>query len=164
VAPESGLSDVLRDKSSLDYLTADIRSEGVMVRMDITNIQYPDCRFDCIICNHVLEHIIDDRKAMLELYRVLKPGGWAILQVPLSMSLKQTYEDSEILTEKDREEAFGKSDHVRIYANDYKDRLEQAGFKVGVFNWTNEATDFGGNTNRFGLNKEEHVYLARKHQ
>lgn len=163
VAPEQRLSEVLGKQSSLDYLVADLGSEDVMVKMDITNIQYPDCCFDSIVCNHVLEHVVDDRKAMSELYRVLKAGGWAILQVPLSLSLKRTYEDAAISTETDREKAFGQSDHVRIYAKDYKDRLEQAGFKVSVFNWTNEASSFGGNINRFGLNESEDVYLASKH-
>ncbi len=163
VAPEPKVADTLRNQASVDYLTADLYSKNVMVRMDITNIQFPDSSFDTIICNHVLEHIIDDWKAMSELYRILKTGGWAILQVPLSLSLEKTYEDFSITTTTGREEAFGQGDHVRIYAKDYKDRLEHAGFKVDVFKWVTEAENFGGRKNRFGLNEEECLFLASKH-
>ena len=104
---------------NIDYLSADLNSPSAMVKMDITNIKYEDNSFDVIICNHVLEHIPDDRKAMSELYRVLKPGGWAILQVPISLLLNKTYEDPTVTTPEEREKVFGQSDHVRIYAKDY---------------------------------------------
>jgi ubiquinone/menaquinone biosynthesis C-methylase UbiE len=133
-----------------------------MVEIDVTNIQFPDDSFDAIICNNVLEHIIDDKKAMSELYRILKYGGWAILQVPLSLTLKNTYEDFSITALRDREEAFDQVDHVKIYAEDYKDRLVQAGFGVRVFRWVTEKENFGGRRNVFGLNKEESVYFAKK--
>lgn len=89
VAPEKNLQKVLSLKSNIDYISADLKSPSVMVKMDITNIKYEDNYFDVIICNHVLEHIPDDHRAMSELYRVLKPNGWAILQVPISVSLKK---------------------------------------------------------------------------
>jgi SAM-dependent methyltransferase len=162
VAPEARVADILRAKVTVDYLTADIAAENVMVKMDITDIRFPDDSFDAIICNHVLEHVIDDRKAMAELYRALKPGGWGVLQVPLSLSLKNTYEDALITTITGREEAFGQGDHVRIYAKDYQDRLAQAGFRVSVFEWVNEAESFGGGRNVFGLNEEECVYFVSK--
>ncbi len=133
-----------------------------MVRMDITDIQFPENSFDAIICNHVLEHVIDDYKAMTELHRVLKPGGWAILQVPISLSLDKTYEDFSITTARGREEAFGQDDHVRIYAKDYASRLEQAGFKVNVFNWDAVAGSFGGSSNKYGLNEDEQIYSVVK--
>lgn len=165
VAPEKCLGDVLRDQANIDYLTADLYKKNVMVKMDLTNIQFSDNTFDAIICNHVLEHIVDDRRAMSELYRTLKPGGWAILQVPISLSLEKTYEDWSVKTASDREQAFGQDDHVRIYAKDYKDRLEQVGFKVEVFEWfSKETEDFGGQKNRFGLNRDESVYVAIKPQ
>ena len=94
VAPESNVKTVLLKKENISYLTADLNSKSVMMTMDITSISYYENSFDIIICNHVLEHIIDDRKAMAELYRILKPGGWAILQVPISTSIENTYEDS----------------------------------------------------------------------
>lgn len=120
---------------NIDYLTADLLSRDAMIRMDIKDISFPDNAFDAIICNHVLKHIIDDRKAMGQLRRVLKPGGWTILQVPMSLSLDEIYEDFSITTGKGREEAFLQDDYVRIYAKDYVTRLEQAGFKVNVFDW-----------------------------
>jgi SAM-dependent methyltransferase len=162
VAPEAIVENILQAVVSMDSLSADISGINVMIKMDITDIQFPDDSFDAIICNHVLEHIIDDRKAMSELYRVLKPGGWAILQVPISLSLDNTYEDSSIITLKGREEAFGQADHVRIYAEDYQDRLAKAGFKVNVFKWVTEAENFGGRRNLFGLNEKEYVYFVRK--
>jgi len=162
VAPEPQLEPVLRSQSSIDYLTADIAANKAMVQMDITDIPFPDNSFDAIICNHVLEHIIDDSMAMAELYRTLKPGGWAILQVPLSLKLKHTYEDHSITTEAGREEAFGQADHVRIYARDYRDRLEKVGVIVNVFQWVNEPKNFGGRRNLFGLNRKESVYHVSK--
>jgi len=162
VAPEPRVANILRTKVKVDYLTADISSKNVMVKMDITDICFPDHSFDAIICNHVLEHIIDDGKAISEFYRTLKPGGWAILQVPLSLTLKNTYEDFSIATIRGREEAFGQEDHVRIYAADYNDRLAHAGFKVTVFRWVTETATFGGRQNIFGLNEKECVYLVSK--
>ena len=115
---------------------------------------------DAIICNHVLEHIPDDRKAMKELRRVLKPGGWGILQVPISYVLAATHEDPSIVTTEAREQAFGQYDHVRIYAKDYVDRLVGAGFKVEQFDWTKQGDAFGGSSNRFALIPEERVFAV----
>jgi len=162
IAPEVRVRNVLTGKANIDYLTADLMADNVMAKVDITDIRYPDNSFDSIICNHVLEHVIDDRKAMSELYRVLKPGGWAILQVPMSLALESTYEDFTINTPEGREIAFGQNDHVRIYAKDYVDRLSQAGFKVELHNWYAENDNFGGRANRFGLNEEECVYRVSK--
>lgn len=163
VAPEARLASIFQLKANVDYLTADISSENVMIKMDITDIHFPEGFFDVIICNHVLEHIIDDRKAMSELYRTLKPGGWAILQVPLSLSLDSTYEDFSVTTKSGREEVFGQGDHVRIYAKDYQNRLAQAGFRVNVFKWAGER-NFGGPKNIFGINEDECVYFVSKLQ
>jgi predicted SAM-dependent methyltransferase len=162
VAPEKKLKDKLQSEVNIDYLTADISTKNVIIKMDITDIKFPDDSFDAIICNHVLEHIIDDSKAISELYRALKPGGWAILQVPVSLTLKETYEDTSITNSRGREEAFGQKDHVRIYAEDYQDRLEQAGFRVNVFKWVADVDNFGGQRNVFGLDAEEKVYFVRK--
>jgi predicted SAM-dependent methyltransferase len=146
----------------LDYLNADKYAKNVMIRVDVTDIQFRDDTFDVIICNHVLEHIADDRKAISELCRILKPGGWAILQVPISLTLKSTYEDSSITTAAGREAAFGQDDHLRIYAMDYEDRLTQGGFTVDVFHWVAEAENFGHRRNRFGLIEEEPIYVVHK--
>lgn len=163
VAPEANLEAVLRSRPTIDYVTADLYDQSVTVRMDITDMAYPDNSFDVIICNHVLEHTVDDRKAMGELFRTLKPGGYAILQVPISLSLENTHEDHSITAPSERERAFGQADHLRIYAKkDYRNRLEQVGFRVAEFNWRNENKNFGGPTNKFGLIKKESVYIARK--
>lgn len=166
IAPEARLAAILRTKENIDYITGDISSrKKVMVEMDVTDIQFPNHSFDAIICCHVLEHVADDCKAMSELYRVLKPGGWAILQVPLSRTLRNTYEDFTITTTAGREEAFGQGDHVRIYAEEnYRDRLTRAGFKVNVFKWVTKAENFGGRRNIFALNKKEHIYCVTKHR
>ena len=161
VAPEPGLSACFKSSPNIDYLTADISSSEVMVKMDITDISYPDGSFDIIICNHVLEHIIDDSKAMRELCRVLKPGGWGILQVAISLSLEHTFEDFSITEPAAREQAFGQSDHVRIYAMDYVERLEGSGFSVTLFNWW-EDPELVDTDNRYGLLQDESLFLVTK--
>jgi len=134
-----------------EYITADLQSPKAMIKMDITDIQYPDGEFDIIICNHVLEHIVDDIKAMKELHRVLQGNGWAILLVPISDNYA-TYEDSTITDEKGRLKAFGQEDHVRRYGLDYVDRLSSVGFKVTSFT----LTDLGDITDidRMGVLRE----------
>lgn len=160
IAPRENLQKVLKSCANIDYLSADLRSPLAMIKMDITNIKCEDNLFDIIICNHVLEHIPNDQKAMSELYRVLKPGGWAILQVPISLSLNKTYEDPLIVTPEEREKVFGQSNHVRIYANDYKDTLKKAGFFVQVYNF---AKEFGEIVSRkYGLLKDENIYICSK--
>jgi len=160
VAPETKIACLFSDNQGIEYITADLNPQGVMMKMDITKIQFADNSFDFIICNHVLEHVVDDQKAMSELYRVLKPGGGAILQVPISLSLKSTYEDFSITKAQDRQDAFGQADHVRIYARDYKNRLERSGFKVDIFQ--SKEAFFNNHKNRFCLNEKEDVYFASK--
>lgn len=160
VAPEKNLNRVFREHGNIDYLAADLESPLAPIKMDITRIELDDNVFDVIICNHVLEHIPDDRKAMSELYRVLKPAGWAILQTPVSMSLKETYEDPSIVSPEQRELLFGQFDHVRIYARDYEDRLKDAGFSVEHYSYPHE---FGETTaQKYGLIKDEELYICRK--
>jgi len=101
-----------------------------MVRMDITDIPFPEQSFDAIYCSHVLEHVQDDRKAMRELFRILKKDGWAILVVPITM--EETFEDPSMVDAQQRLDAFGQEDHVRKYGRDYVDRLREAGFEVDV--------------------------------
>ncbi|WP_242037930.1 class I SAM-dependent methyltransferase [Tolypothrix sp. FACHB-123] len=109
----------------------------VMMNINIPNIPFADASFDAILCNHVLERIPDDGKAMRELYRVLKPNGWAILQVHLDNNLAETFEDPQITSESDRIKFYGQKDHVRLYGQDYKNRLE-AGFQVQVHDYIQE--------------------------
>lgn len=162
VAPEANLSRKLQQMSRLEYVTADISGQNVMVQMDLTTIQYPEDHFSGIICNHVLEHIIDDRQAMRELLRVLRPGGWAILQVPMSKRLPETREDPAVVTEADRERVFGQNDHVRIYASDYTERLQSVGFDVETFRWWTAGEEFASESNRYGLLRDEDLFVAWK--
>jgi len=114
-----------------------------------------------VICNHVLEHIINDAKAMSEIYRVLTSKGTAILQVPISNQLEHTYEDSSITDPKLREKHFGQFDHVRIYGKDYVNRLENAGFKIETYNLFND-DPAGDKLNQFALNKNERLFVGYK--
>lgn len=161
IAPEKPLERIFHKHKNISYLTADLEKDNVMEKMDITDIQYPENSFDAIICNHVLEHIPDDLKAMKELYRVLKPGGWAILQVPFSKIMDTTFEDSSVKTQKDRERIFGQKDHVRIYGKDYPDRLKQSGFEVEIYKWK-EDKDLDNPNNTMGLNEDEVVFYCKK--
>ncbi|MGA7306640.1 MAG: class I SAM-dependent methyltransferase [Rhodothermales bacterium] len=113
------------------YVSADLFDPEAMVQMDVTDIQYPDASFDVIVCNHVLEHVDNDMKAMQEFHRTLKGDGWAILSVPIGAN--PTFEDPSITDPKERLRLFGQEDHVRNYGPDFADRLRAAGFKVDVF-------------------------------
>ncbi|MBV1879518.1 MAG: methyltransferase domain-containing protein [Pseudomonadales bacterium] len=147
VAPERWLEPKFRKTLRQDYLTADLYDPDVMVKMDITDIQYPAASFDIIYCSHVLEHVLDDIGAMSEFHRVLKDDGWAILLVPISGD--KTYEDVSIVDPESRLEAFGQSDHVRKYGRDYVDRLKTAGFIVNTIS-VNDLVD-KGRAERMGL-------------
>jgi SAM-dependent methyltransferase len=128
VAPEPCIAFYL--KQQYDYLSVDMNPEKAMQQMDICQIPLPDASFDAIICNHVLEHIPDDRKALHELYRVLKPNGWASIQVP--MVGEQTQEDLSITDPQIRTKLYGQADHVRQYGRDFRHRLESVGFQVAI--------------------------------
>jgi len=158
VAPEPQLSRLFQTVKNLDYLSADLRSPRAMVKMDVTAIQFPDDSFDVIYCSHVLEHVPDDRKAMREFYRVLKPGGWAVLLVPITADA--TFEDPTITSPEERLRLFGQRDHLRRYGPDYKDRLAEAGFSVTVEGYVRELDE--ATVRRFGLLASEDVYVCRK--
>jgi SAM-dependent methyltransferase len=130
VAPESCLESRFRQRLRDGYLTADLVNPRARIKMDITQIQYPDQSFDVIYCSHVLEHVPDDRKAMREFLRTLKPDGWAILLVPITAT--KTLEDPSITTPEERLRQYGQADHVRRYGPDYLDRLKEVGFQVSV--------------------------------
>jgi len=137
-APEAAYYSRFKNLSNLIYHTTDINSPLATIKADICDLPMKDNSYDFILCNHVLEHIIDDKKAMKELYRVLKKGGIGIFQVPLDENRKKTYEDSSIVTPNERNKAFGQYDHVRIYGMDFFDRLSEAGFKVEKCNYTSQ--------------------------
>ena len=130
-APEPELKSWFRSLPTIQqYTDADLNPLAADHIMDITQIPLADASVDVVICNHVLEHIPDDALAMRELHRVLTPGGWAVLQVPISLNLEKTYENWDVKTPAEKEVHFGQCDHVRIYGQDYGDRLAVAGFQV----------------------------------
>jgi hypothetical protein len=128
LAPERGMERRLQRIPGVEYLSADLMHPAAMVKMDITDIGYPDGYFDVIYCSHILEHIPDDRRAMRELHRVLAPSGWALVQVPVTV--ESTFEDPTATTPEARLRLFGQADHVRRYGNDFADRLRASGFEV----------------------------------
>jgi SAM-dependent methyltransferase len=130
VAPEQSFIKRFRALPNLRYNTADLVSPLADLRMDIQNIPMPDGTYDVVICNHVLEHVESDHAAIREIYRVLKPGGWAIMQVPVDWTRNYTKEDPTITSPAGREKHFGQYDHVRYHGTDYPDRLRQGGFEV----------------------------------
>tara|TARA_R110002051_G_scaffold126860_3_gene200462 strand:+ start:1052 stop:1819 length:768 start_codon:yes stop_codon:yes gene_type:complete len=139
-APEQAFYKRFRNMENLDYTTTDLNSPLADVKADICDLPFDDNTYDIIFCNHVLEHIPNDKKAMLELYRVLKPGGMAILQIPQDLSRATTFEDNSITDPKKRAEIFGQYDHVRVYGRDYFDKLRSIGFKVEEVDYTNQLT------------------------
>lgn len=160
IAPEKNLRKIFTSNERINYFPGDINPKGNDYKIDITNISnFKNDFFDVIICNHVLEHVPNDRKAMRELLRVLSPTGFAILQVPISKTIEKTFEDFSIKKPKDREGVFGQSDHVRIYGKDYKNRLKNAGFAVKIYDIKNNLTD--NEVEKLGLNKEEALYMCR---
>ena len=130
VAPEQCFYAKFKNQTNLDYITTDLCSPLSDIKADICNLPMADNIYDVIFCNHVLEHIADDKKAMQELYRVLKPNGWAILQVPQDVQREKTYEDFSLTTPQERTKHFGQYDHVRVYGKDYFIRLKNAGFRA----------------------------------
>jgi predicted SAM-dependent methyltransferase len=146
IAPEFCFEKRLKGRIGVGYITSDINNPGAMVKMDITDIHYPDKSFDVIYCSHVLEHVVADISAISELHRVLKRNGWAIILVPIAGA--KTFENPSVKDPAERLKVFGQEDHVRIYGRDFIDRLKKAGFKVKVIS----PSDF--------LNKDEIIQMG----
>ena len=140
IAPEQCFLDLFRKQENLEYITSDLESPIADVKADICNLPFNDNSFDVVFCNHVLEHIIDDTKAMQELYRVLKKGGFGIFQIPQDLSREKTFEDNTITNRKERAEIFGQYDHVRVYGRDYFNKLRSVGFVVDEIDYTKQIT------------------------
>ena len=160
IAPEQEFLRRFKKMKNLDYTSADLFSTIVDVKADILDLPFDDESFDIVICNHVLEHIEDDRKAMSELCRVMKKGGWGILQVPMKISSEKSYEDFSITDPKERQKHFGQYDHVRWYGMDYFDRLKSAGFEAEANFYSQEFSD--AEIKKFGLSKNEILPSVRK--
>lgn len=128
IAPEQAYYKRLKQQSNIEYTSLDLNSPIADVNADIKNMPFPDQEFDVVICNHVLEHIKNDELALQNVYRVLKHGGYAILQIPLDTNLETTFEDDSIIDPKERKKHFGQYDHVRVYGMDFFDKLNKIGF------------------------------------
>lgn len=160
IAPEQPFIKRFKKMDNLDYQTADLVSPIADLHFDIMNIPLEDNLYDVIFCNHVLEHVDDDLVAMKEFYRIMKKGGWAILQVPIDHNLMDTYEDASITDPKEREKIFGQYDHVRKHGSDYPQRLEKAGFMVEYFDIKEHLTP--DLMERYRLDKNEILYVVIK--
>lgn len=141
IAPEQCFLDLFRKQNNLEYITSDLESPIADVKADICNLPFDDNSFDVVFCNHVLEHIMDDTKAMQELYRVLKKGGFGIFQIPQDLSREKTFEDNTITNRRERAEIFGQYDHVRVYGRDYFKKLRSVGFEVDEIDYTKKITE-----------------------
>lgn len=137
-APEQAFYKLFRNQKNINYTTTDLFSPLADIKADICNLPFDDNSYDVIFCNHVLEHILDDTKAMQELYRVLKPAGMGIFQIPQDVSRASTFSDDSISNQKERAAIFGQYDHVRIYGRDYFDKLRSIGFTVIEENYTSK--------------------------
>lgn len=160
VAPEQAYLDRFRKLKHLDYITTDLLSPIADIKADLTDLPFAENTYDMIICNHVLEHIPDDTAAMNEIYRVLKPGGQAILQVPYDRNRETTFQDDSITDPKERAEIFGQYDHVRVYGMDYFKKLESIGFEVFPVDYTKNFSD--KEIERYRLPKGELIPLVKK--
>lgn len=159
-APEQAFYKRFRKLENLDYTTTDLNSPLADVKADICDLPFAENTYDFILCNHVLEHIPNDTKAMEELYRVLKPGGIAILQIPQDLSKEKTFEDDSITDPKERAKIFGQYDHVRVYGRDYFEKLRTIGFEVHEVDLTKELpTDL---IEKYRLAKGEIIPECRK--
>ncbi|MGB0890718.1 MAG: class I SAM-dependent methyltransferase [Flavobacteriaceae bacterium] len=160
IAPEQCFLKIFRNQKNLNYITSDLESPIADVKADICDLPFDDNSFDVVFCNHVLEHIPDDTKAMQELYRVMKKGGFGIFQIPQDLSRNITFEDNSITDKKQRAEIFGQYDHVRVYGRDYFDKLRSIGFKVDEIDYTKKIAP--EKLERFALMKGEILPVCYK--
>ncbi|WP_225035030.1 class I SAM-dependent methyltransferase [Winogradskyella sp. SM1960] len=140
-APEQCFLKRFRDLKNINYTTTDLLSPIADVKADICDLPFEDNSYDVILCNHVLEHIPDDTKAMQELYRVMKPGGYGIFQIPQDLNREVTFEDDSITDRDERAKIFGQYDHVRVYGRDYFDKLRSIGFRVEEVDYTSQLSE-----------------------
>ena len=138
IAPEQCFYSLFKKQKNLKYLTGDLVSPLADLHFDLHEIPLEENTFDVVFCNHVLEHVNDAKKCMSELYRVLKPGGMGIFQIPQDLSRDVTFFDDSITNQKERAAIFGQYDHVRIYGRDYFDKLRSIGFNVVEEDYTNK--------------------------
>jgi len=159
-APESALMNQFKKLKNISYDTIDLNSPIADIKADICDLPFLDNSYDLILCNHVLEHIVDDNKAIRELYRVLKKNGIGIFQVPIDYNRDTTFEDFSVTNKKERNKLFGQYDHVRIYGLDFFDRLQKAGFSVERCEYTSKLSK--EDIIKFCLPKKEIIPICRK--
>lgn len=160
-APAPQLQKILRQLPNIEYRSADLFMPDVDDRVDITDMKiYADESFDVFICSHVLEHVEDDKRGMRELFRILRPGGWGIAMVPISLALKENYENAAAQNEADRWKHFGQNDHVRMYSKSgFVNNVTEAGFVVEQYG----VEHFGSETfERHGIHPRSVLYIANK--
>jgi len=160
IAPDYAMQTELKKLENISYTSVDLDSPLAMKKNDITNLEFKDNYFDAILCYHVLEHVENDRKALSEMLRVLKPSGWAILQSPVEIDRAITFEDNSVTIPQERKRAFGQEDHVRIYGRDYIGRLEDAGFMIKEDGFINSLTN--NEKEKYLLDNNEVVYFCTK--
>ena len=160
VAPEQVFYQKFKTFTHWEYTTTDLYSPLAEIKADLCELPFQDNYYDLILCNHVLEHIPEDQKAMQEMYRVLKPGGTLIAQVPLEENRTQTFEDNSITDKATRTEIFGQYDHVRIYGTDYYTRLESVGFDSHAIDFLKKLTS--QEKQKFALPYSEKIPIAIK--
>lgn len=160
IAPEQCFLPYFKKQANLNYLTGDLESPIADIHFDLHHIPLDDNKFDVIFCNHVLEHVENDHQCMSELFRVMKPGGWGIFQVPMDTTREVTYEDKSIVTPEEREKHFWQKDHVRLFGLDYPKKLQAVGFDVEEYNPKIEIET--EKLERYRLNPNEILYILRK--
>lgn len=165
IAPEDPLRRKLRRFRNIEYVPGDRFDIGYAyptgtIPLDITKLPFHEQSFDVVICNHVLEHVPDDIAAMREIYRVIRPGGTGILQVPVAAGSEVTIEDETAATPEEREAVYGQSDHCRLYGRDYLDRLRAAGFSAQAIRLQEQMETTA--MNRLGINPQEELFVARR--
>ena len=159
VAPEYFFTRFFKSYKNIEYLSVDINPQQAMRKEDITNLSFEDSLFDIVFCAHVLEHVKDDKKAMRELYRVLKKSGFAIIDVPIDYNRESTLEDDSIKTPEERTKAFWGWNHLRLYGKDFPEKLKNAGFKVKIYTFF--STLKSDEINYLGLKKSP-LYICEK--
>lgn len=160
IAPEQSFLKRFKKLENLEYVTADLESPIADYKCDVQKMPFKENEFDMVMCNHVMEHVDDDYRAMSEVLRVLKPGGKAILLVPQDFSLEETYEDSSITDSSERRKHFGQYDHKRLYGKDYPERLKKVGFIVPDVNFIDTLSE--EEIEKYCLMKEEFMFGYEK--
>ena len=162
IAPEVALMRKFKKMYAREaerYVTADLESPLADMHFDVQQIPLEDESFDAIICNHIMEHVEDDRKALKELYRIMRRGGWGVILSPVELEREKTFEDDTITDRAERTRIFGQYDHRRIYGRDYAQRLASAGFEVVDCDYRAE---FSAEEQALYALPEDHIYFVRK--